>query len=94
MESDGGNEELFSDEEREPDLFVLRVVKCTARQEEEWEDYFEEYLVAVNGYVYQRGVWRDPVARTSKKCVHSRWGVKVDEEKFERKNAKGWRGMR
>ena len=30
MESDGENEELFSDEERELELTVLRVVKCTA----------------------------------------------------------------
>ena len=62
----------------------MRVIKFTAQQEWEWEDYFEEYPVAVNGYVYQRGVWRDPVAQTSKKRVHSRWGVKVDEEKVRK----------
>ena len=67
MEGGGENEELFSDEEREPDLFILRVVKCTARQEEEWDDYFEEYSVAVDGYVYRPGVWRKAVARTGEK---------------------------
>ena len=81
MEGDVENNELLSDEEREPELYVIRVVKCTARQEWEWEDYFEAYPVAVNDYVYQRGVWRDPVARTSKRRVHSRWRVEIDEGK-------------
>ena len=62
MEGDGDNDEVLSDEEREPDYYIMRVVTCTARQEREWEDYFEEYLVAANGFVYQRGEWRDPVA--------------------------------
>ena len=94
MEGDVDNDELLSDEEREPELYVMRVVKCTARQEREWEDYFEEYLVAVNDYVYQRGEWRNPVARTSKKRLHSRWKVEIDLEKSGWKNAGGWKGMR
>ena len=67
MEGDEEGEELFLDEERETELTVLRVVKCTARQEEEWDDYFEEYSVAVDGYVYRPGVWRKAVARTGEK---------------------------
>ena len=84
MESDGENKELFSDEERETELTVLRVVKCTARQEEQWYDYFEEYSVAVNGYVYRPGVWRNAVARTGERCIHRRFGRRVNEEKIRK----------
>ena len=63
MEGDEEGEEFLSDEEREPELTILRVVKIAARNEAEWDDYFGEYHVGVDGYVYQQGVWRNAVAR-------------------------------
>ena len=66
MEGDVDNDELLSDEERETQYHIVRVIKCTAQQECQWEEYFEDYPVAVDGIIYQRGVWRDPVAQTEK----------------------------
>ena len=66
MEGDVYDDKLFLDKERETEYYIVRVVKCTAQQECEWEEYFDEYPVAVEGIIYQRGAWRDPVVRTQK----------------------------
>ena len=84
MEGDEEGDKFLSDEEREPELTILRVIKIAARNEAEWDDYFDEYHVGVDGYVYQPGVWRNAVARTSERRVHRRWGVRVDEEKVRK----------
>ena len=84
MEGDEEGEEFLSDEERVPVLTVVRVAKIAARNEAEWDDYFDEYHVGVDGYVYQPSVWRNAVARISERQIHRRWRVRVDEEKVRK----------
>ena len=54
MEGDVYDDKLLSDEERETQYHMVRVIKCTAQQECQWEDYFEDYPVVVDGIIYQR----------------------------------------
>ena len=81
MESDEEGEEGISDDEKVPELTVVRVVDIPARNEADWDDYFDEYHAGVNGYVYKPGVWRNAVARISERNIHRRWKVRVDEAK-------------
>ena len=81
MESGEEGEEGISDDEKVPELTVVRVVNIAARDEADWDDYFDEYHAGVNGYVYKPRVWRNAVARISERNIHRRWKVRVDEAK-------------
>ena len=70
MESDEEGEEGISDDERVPELTTVRVVDIAARNEADWYDYFDEYHVGVDGYVYKPRVWRNAVARISERNIH------------------------
>ena len=81
MEGDEEDKEFISDDERVPELTIVRVINIAARKEADWYDYFDEYHVRVNGYVYKPRVWRTAVARISERNIHRQWGARVDEEK-------------
>ena len=74
MEGDVDNDELDSDEElpkpidepRETQYLIVKRVRCTAQQERQFEDWFDGYPVAVDGIIYQRGEWNDPILRSKK----------------------------
>ena len=81
MENEEEGEEGISDDEPVPVLTPVRVVDIAARDEADWDDYFDEYHVGVNGYVYKPGVWRNVVARISERRIHRRFKKRVDKAK-------------
>ena len=63
MEGDVDDDRFYSDEDwpllfdevRGTQYITVRIFRCKAQQEWQLEDWFERYLVAVDGVIYQRG---------------------------------------
>ena len=45
---------------------VIRRLQCTAKQERKHEQWFLRFPVSVDGIVYPRDGWRDPIKRSEK----------------------------
>ena len=63
MEGDVVDDGFYSDEEwplpfdepRGTQDITVKIFRCKAQQEGQLQDWFERYLVAVDGVIYQRG---------------------------------------